>query len=185
MTRTLRREAIKTIEDILIPALSDNPQTQEAIDYARELSAKCVDAMLEISGIARRFDLEQADIGWAVAGGKQVTDKQLAKQAEIADFEEMIEVQLNRFPLNWSGFKSTDQDRFRHHLKEAAEKGEFLVAYMDWWISNFIQKEQPPWTLGQIMIRWPQAFAVSTQPKHSEGRAVYGKYAEERNALGI
>jgi hypothetical protein len=104
------------------------------------------------------FDLEQSDPAWSMLGGKPITEKQLAKQKEIADFEEMIEVQLNRFPLNWGGFKSTDQDRFRHHLKECAEKGETLTAFLDWWVAEKQQKESPPWTLGQIMVRWPQGF---------------------------
>ena len=169
-------ESIPTADEGGIQSLNHRPSQVKTLPLDSESESK---------SISVSFDLEQADIGWAVAGGKPVTEKQLITQHEIADFEEMIEAQLRRFPLNWGGFKGVDQDRFRHHLKEFAEKGETLTAYMDWWISNFIQKEQPPWTLGQIMIRWPQAFAVSTQPKHSEGRAIYGKYAEERNTLGL
>lgn len=47
---TLRREAIHKAESILIPAFSDNPQTQEAIDYAKEQAAKVVDALIELRG---------------------------------------------------------------------------------------------------------------------------------------
>jgi len=47
---TLRREARKIVESILIPAYSDNPQTQEAIDYAKEQAEKIVDALLVLRG---------------------------------------------------------------------------------------------------------------------------------------
>lgn len=174
MTRTLRREAIKTIEDILIPALSDNPQTQEAIDYARELSAKCVDAMLEISGIAKRFDLEQADPSWSILAGEKITQKQLDKQKGITDFEEMIEKQFLRFPLKWAGFRGTEQDGFRRFLQAPEQTGQPLERFVDWWLQDEWNREHPPSNLNKIMQKWPGAFVVSTQPKHSEGRAFYG-----------
>lgn len=49
---TLRREAIKVVESILIPAYSDSPQTQEAIDYAKEQARKIVDALLALRGFS-------------------------------------------------------------------------------------------------------------------------------------
>ena len=47
---TLRREATHKAESILIPAYSDNPQTQGAIDYAKAQAIKVVDALIELRG---------------------------------------------------------------------------------------------------------------------------------------
>lgn len=49
---TLRREAIQTAESILIPAYSDNPPTEDSINYAKEQAAKVVDALLELRGFS-------------------------------------------------------------------------------------------------------------------------------------
>ncbi len=48
--QTLRREARKIAENIIIAAYSDNPQTQESIDYAKEQAEKIVDAQLKLRG---------------------------------------------------------------------------------------------------------------------------------------
>ena len=47
---TLRREAIQKAESILIPAYSDNPPTEESIEYAKQQAERVVDALLELRG---------------------------------------------------------------------------------------------------------------------------------------
>ena len=150
MTQTLRRERKQKFIEILKKYFYNHEA--EMLDTVVE------DLLNAAESRSEKFDTTAADPIWSILAGEKITDKQLAKQQEIDDFEKMIETQLARFPLNWSGFKGIDQDHFRHHLKEAAAKGETLTAYMDWWIANKVEKESPPWTLGQIIIRWPQAF---------------------------
>lgn len=180
MTQTLRREARIKVEAILIPALSDNPQTQEAIDYAKELAEKCVDAMFEISGISKRtdeehpeyktkpaFDEDQADLSWSLLGGKKITDKQLEKQKAAKEFEDMLEHELLRLKLNWIAFDEKAKEMFRRFLKDDTRKGQELGRFVSWWLSDERRAANPPFTLGVIMQRWPGAFTGNASEQHN------------------
>jgi hypothetical protein len=75
---TLRREAIKIAEDILIPAYSDSPQTEDAMNYAKEQAIKVVDALLELRGFS--FVKTPLSIENAIAMNLPVTEE-MAEQA--------------------------------------------------------------------------------------------------------
>ena len=77
---TLRRDLRLKFEEVLIPALSDNPQTEEAIDYAKELAEKLADAALELRG----FQFKPQTIEQAIFAGVPVT-------AEMTKFIRSIE----------------------------------------------------------------------------------------------
>ena len=104
------------------------------------------------------FDEEKADIGWALLGGKKVTQRQLDKQKAIKDFEDMLEAQFRRFPLNWIAFDEKAKENFRRFLK-ALPEGESLEGFVNWWMSVEKRVSTPPYTLAIVMQRWPQAFA--------------------------
>ena len=60
---TLRREAIQKAESILIPAYSDNPPTEESIEYAKQQAERVVDALLELRGFSflKQTDEDKAE----------------------------------------------------------------------------------------------------------------------------
>ena len=113
------------------------------------------------------FDEEKADIGWMIAGGKKVTQKQLDKQWAMKDFEEMLEVQFKRFPLNWLAFDEKAKENFRRFIK-ALPQGESLEKFVDWWMSDEKRVSVPPYTLAIVMQRWPQAFVKKTNEQRPE-----------------
>lgn len=113
------------------------------------------------------FDLENADLGWSIAGGKKVTQKQLDKQKAMKEFEDMLEVQFKRFPLNWIAFDETAKENFRKFIK-ALPAGESLEQFVNWWMSDEKRVSSPPFTLGIIMQRWPQAFVNNHKAETSQ-----------------
>ena len=113
------------------------------------------------------FDEDKADITWALLGGKKVTQRQLDKQKAIKDFEDMLEFQFKRFPLNWIAFDEKAKDLFRRFLKELPE-GESLEKFVNWWMSDERRVSTPPYTLAIVMQRWPQAFAGKQKQSAAE-----------------
>ena len=113
------------------------------------------------------FDEEQADLGWALLKGGKVTQKQLDKQKTMKQFEDMLEVQFKRFPLNWIAFDETAKENFRKFIK-ALPAGESLEQFVNWWMSDEKRVSAPPFTLGIIMQRWPQAFVNSHKAETSQ-----------------
>jgi len=170
---TLRREALEIVEGILIHAYSDNPQTQDAIDYAREQAEKIVDKLLELRGFSflatdeeqQPYNIEEADVAWSMLANKPITQKQVNKQAETFEFETMIDVQLARLPLNWRGFRDQDKENFRKFLKnERKEYGRELEVFINWWMSDERRVANPPWKLETIKIKWLEAFKNASKP---------------------
>ena len=104
------------------------------------------------------FDEERADVTWAILGGRKITQKQLDKQKALKDFEDMLEQQFKRFPLNWIAFDENAKENFRRFLKDA-EEGQTLEKFVNWWMSDERRASTPPYTLAIVMQRWPQAFA--------------------------
>lgn len=184
---TLEREARKIVEGILIPALSDNPQTQEAIDYAKEQARKVVDALLRLRGFAFLTDeevpeyevkrgsdewkkklgseLAETSIEAAIYAGTKVTQTHVNKQQEVFELETMIDEQLARLPLNWTGFQEDkEKEKFRKWLKkERKEYGRELKKWVDWWMSDEWRVANPPWKLSTIKIKWLEAFKNETK----------------------
>jgi len=182
---TLRREAIQIAESILIPAFSDNPQTQDAINYAKEQAEKVVDALIVLRGFSflatdeeqgeykPAFDEEKADISWAVHAGKKVTPKQLFKREEIDRFENEIEAEMKRLRLNWTAFDEKAKDIFRRFLRGLPDS-QTLSAFVSWWLTDEWRAANPPWTLAVIMQRWLQAFpAQEARESVPQRRLVY------------
>jgi hypothetical protein len=116
------------------------------------------------------FDLEQADLGWMLLNGDKVTQRQLDKQKALKDFEEMLEVQFRRFPLNWIAFDETAKENFRKFIK-ALPEDQSLEKFVDWWMSDEKRVSSPPFTMAIIMQRWPQAFVqkAGTPPAEYNG----------------
>ena len=85
---TMRRDLRKKFEEILIPALSDNPQTQEAEDYAKELAEKMVDAAIELQ--KPKMNVSQSDPAWALFHGEEVSQ-------ETIDNKNLAEAAFNAF----------------------------------------------------------------------------------------
>ena len=165
---TLRRDARKTVEDILIPAMSDNPQTQEAIDYAKKQAEKIVDALSELKGFAflktdeeqpaYGFDLEESDIAWTILADKPVTQKYVNKQQENLDLEVMIDAQLTRLKMNWFEERDQEQTSFRKFIKEKRKNGEELEKWVNWWMSEE-WRTSGCWKLETIRKQWNKAFS--------------------------
>jgi hypothetical protein len=119
-----------------------------------------------ISKPAISLDLEKSDMSWSVAGDKSVTQKQIDRLKAVDDFENMIEKQLLRVPLKWSGFRSQEQDGFRAFLKDEAQP---LEKFLDWWIQDEWRQAHPPANLNKIMTMYPQAFVnINNKPMSLE-----------------
>ena len=170
---TLRREAIQKAEAILIPAYSDNPQTEEAENYAKEQAEKIVDALLELRGFS--FLKEETElpegygIDWAVAQGKKVTAKQLFKLSETKAFDDMLDEQFRRLRLNFSAFDEKAKENFRRFIR-TQPKDQTLGRFVSWWLEDEWRAANPPYTLGVIMQRWLQAFTKQTDETRGEYR---------------
>ena len=167
---TLRREAIRKVEEILIPAYGDNPQTEEAENYAKEQAEKVVDALLELRGFyfLKTDELPEGySIDWAVATGKKVTEKQLFKLSETKAFEDMLDEQFRRLRLNFSAFDEKAKEAFRRFIR-LQPKDQTLERFVSWWLEDEWRAANPPYTLGVIMQRWLQAFTNHTDETRGE-----------------
>lgn len=78
----------------------------------------------------------------------------LGKHLEQETFDEMIETQFKRFPLNWTPFQESDKDTFRRFLKSEDLP---LSKFIDWWTQDEWRLAHPPQNLNKIMIMYPQA----------------------------
>lgn len=110
------------------------------------------------------FDLEQADLGWALLKGGKITQKQLDKQKAMKDFEDMLESQFRRFPLNWIAFDEKAKENFRRFLT-TLPAGQSLEKFVDWWMLDERRVSSPPYTLAIIMQRWLQAFTRTNETR--------------------
>lgn len=108
------------------------------------------------------FDEDLSDIGWSIAKGQKVTKKQLYKQSTMKAFEDMLESQFKRFPLNWIAFDEKAKEAFRRFVT-ALPEGQSLEKFVDWWMLDERRVSSPPFTLAIIMQRWPQAFVKVKQ----------------------
>jgi hypothetical protein len=87
----------------------------------------------------------------------------LGKNVEQQAFDEMIETQFKRFPLNWTPFAENEKEIFRVFLRKQDTP---LAKFIDWWTQDEWRLSHPPQRLDKIMIMWPQAFTQLP----SEGR---------------
>lgn len=110
------------------------------------------------------FDQEQADLTWFIAHGKKITPKMLEKQKEEREFEEMLETEFKRFPLNWIAFDEKAKEVFRRFLKAEKKQEHELSQFVTWWISDEWRRANPPFTLAIIQQRWLGAFQSSEKP---------------------
>jgi hypothetical protein len=58
---------------------------------------------------------------------------------------------------NWAAFDEKSKENFRRFLRDLPH-GETLEQFISWWMSDEKRAASPPYTLGIIMQRWPQAF---------------------------
>lgn len=172
---SLRREAIQIAESILVPAYSDNPQTPEAIDYAKAQAKKVVDALIKLRGFSflatdeekheYGLDLDNVDISWSMLADRPITQSHINKQQAVFEMETMIDTQLARLPLNWTGFQDKDQDNFRKFLKKQRKDfGRELEKFVNWWMSDEWRVANPPWKLETIKTKWLSAFKDDAKP---------------------
>jgi hypothetical protein len=113
------------------------------------------------------FDEDLADPSWAILGNKKITKGSIYKRKELQDFENMLEVQFKRFPLNWTAFDGKAKDNFRRFIRDLPA-GQSLEQFVNWWMADERRASSPPYTLAIIMQRWPQAFTV-TPPAQQPG----------------
>lgn len=185
---TLRRDAIKIVEAILIPAYSDNPQTGDAINYAKEQAAKIVDVLQHMFFLKTDeeqpaygshpeknygFDLEQSDPAWSILAEKPITEKAVNKQKAVLDLEALVDAQLARLPYNWSGEDEKEKEHFRKFIKEKRKLGQELETWVNWWMSDEWRVANPPWKLRTVKVKWLNAFQETEKPLRPE----YQKFA--------
>lgn len=181
---TLRREAISLIESILIPAYSDNPQTEDAINYAKEQAQKIADALAKLRGFsflqtdeeqpAYGF-LPQSDLAWTIAAGNKI------EQAQI-DETKLIQEALNTFesdmqlPGNWQWYavKPAEEKIWKalreFIVKKYVENPKAFAEYQTWRTQPFASGKMS----NRAIKNAPQDFEASWSD-FLASNAMYGK----------
>lgn len=154
----------KTPSETLVKKLDSTPVYQVESSPSLEKSDPSIKELKELIPENEKpaFDEELADIGWTLKAGKNVTQKQLYKRAEVSAFDEGIEVEMKRLRLNWVAFDEKAKETFRRFIRELP-KGQSLNQFVTWWLQDEWRAANPPWTLAVIMQRWLQAFSNPTE----------------------
>lgn len=156
---TLRRELRTKFEEILLPALSDNPQTQDAIDYATGLAEKLSDAALSVAGIAKN-ESKFTDPMWDVLHGRNPEGNQQSDEAsKIESVVALLETELKyNFPRD-----TKSQGVYRRILYS----GKSVKKFVEWVKAKetrlayaFLYAKDPE----TIWRDFPQAFSSSDAP---------------------
>jgi hypothetical protein len=129
MTQTMRRELRLKFEKILIPALSDNPQTQDAIDYACGLAEQCADAAMEVAGIAKSKKFN--DPMWDLLHGETSTEEGMnaARLSEAyTDIANRLSAGLKRGEFS----QSTEAQKVYKWIYEKEQAGQSLDRFITW-----------------------------------------------------
>lgn len=158
---SLRRELIQKISIILEDYLGE--------DSIYAASERLADSIIELRGFEflktdedkpeYSLDLDNVDISWSMAADRPITQAHINKQQAVFELETMIDAQLARLPLNWTGFQDKDQNNFRKFLKkQRKEYGRELEKFVNWWMSDEWRVANPPWKLETIKIKWLEGF---------------------------
>ena len=168
---TLRRELIEKIKEAGGKYLD---KAQYFLDFDA-MYEDIADAVLEVRAFKRGSEewkeemgaeLAEKSLEAAIYAGKPARKGVTDKNRDAFELEAMIDAQLARLPLNWTGFPDKDQENFRKWIKkERKENGKELETWVNWWMSDEWRVSSPPWKLETIKIKWLEAFV--NQPKET------------------